>query len=249
MNIAIIGYGKMGKEIEQIALQRGHAVKAIIDPAEEKATSKEISEKILEGIDVCIDFSSPESALQNIQKISSLGKNLVVGTTGWYEDMNKAKKTVEENKTGFIWASNFSIGVNAFYKIVGEAARIFNKIPEYDAFGLELHHKMKKDSPSGTAKSLGEIMLKNMTRKTKLVFDKLDRKLESNELHFASVRGGSIPGTHKIGFDSDADTIELTHTARNRKGFALGAVMAAEWLIEKKGFYSVNDFMQEILKG
>ena len=150
---------------------------------------------------------------------------------------------------GFIWSGNFSIGVNMFFKIVEEAAKVVNKIPEYDVSVFEAHHNMKKDSPSGTAKMIADRVIENLKRKDKIVTDKFDRAPQKNELHVASMRCGKIPGTHTVTFDSDADTIELTHRARNREGFALGAVLAAEFISGKKGFFDINDLMKDIIGG
>ena len=248
MDIAIIGYGRMGKEIERIASERGHTIKAIIDP-NGNGTAKEISAGSLQDVDACIDFTVAGTALENIEKVSSLGKNMVIGTTGWFDQTDEAKKIVEDNNTGLIWSGNFSVGVNMFFRIIRNAARIINKVDDYDCFAYEMHHKNKADSPSGTAVMMGRILLEELSSKEKLVTGKLDRNIGKDELHFASVRGGSVPGTHSVGFDSQADTIELKHTARNRGGFALGAVMAAEWIKEKKGFYDINSFMDELLEG
>ncbi|MFC1691411.1 4-hydroxy-tetrahydrodipicolinate reductase, partial [Nanoarchaeota archaeon] len=173
---------------------------------------------------------------------------IVMGTTGWNDQMDEVKKIVEENGIGFIYGSNFSIGVNVFFKMIENAAKIMDKVDDYDVYGHEFHHNQKLDSPSGTAKSMANILLDNMSRKNTLVTDVVNRKIEPNELHFSSTRVGNIPGTHSIGFDSTADTIELKHTARNRSGFALGAVMAAEWIQNKKGFFSVEDMMNDVLK-
>jgi 4-hydroxy-tetrahydrodipicolinate reductase len=248
MKIGIIGYGRMGKLIAEIAKEKGHEINAIIDPNLEEA-SKEINDVTLKDVDVCIDFSSPETIFENIEKVSSLGKNIVVGTTGWYDSMDQVKETISKNSTGLIWSGNFSLGVNVFFKIVEETSKIFNNLPEYDVLGLEYHHKNKKDSPSGTARMIADRIISNIGRKEKIVYDKLDRKIEDNELHIASVRGGSIPGIHEVKFDSDEDTIILRHEARNRVGFAVGAVKAAEFIEGKKGFYSIDDLMKEIFGG
>jgi 4-hydroxy-tetrahydrodipicolinate reductase len=248
INIAIIGYGAMGKLVEKFAIEKGITIKAIIDPIAENATHKEISAESLNEVDVCIEFSLPEVAVQNAKKVAELGKDHVMATTGWNDSIEEVKRAVNKAETGFIHAANFSIGVNVFYRIVRIGAKIINNIEDFDVFAYELHHKRKKDSPSGTAKTIGDLLIKNIDRKNKLVFDKLDRKIEPDELHFASVRGGDMPGTHVVGFDSSADTIELKHTARNRNGFALGAVMAAEWINDKKGFFDINDMMVEIIK-
>ncbi len=247
MNIAIIGYGKMGREIERIAIDKGINVKSIIDPNESGATHREINVESMKNADVCIDFSAPDAVIENIRKISIFKKNIVVGTTAWYDNLGEVKTIVKKSGIGFIYASNFSIGVNVFFRILEDASRIINKIDDYDIYGYELHHSKKLDSPSGTAKTIGEILMKNIKRKNKLVFDRIDGKIKPNELHIASVRAGSFPGTHAVGFDSAADTIELKHTARSREGFALGAIMAAQWINRKKGFYEINDMMKSIM--
>ena len=249
MNIAIIGYGRMGHEIEKIALDKGIKVTAIVDPNEKGASHRIIDEKSLKNADVCIDFSVPSQVVNNINQVSKLKKNIVVGTTGWYDRLDEVNKIIQKNKTGLIYASNFSIGVNIFFKIVENAAKIFNNLDGYDIYGYEVHHDKKIDSPSGTAKIIGDILIKNIKRKNKLLFEKIDRQIKPNELHFSSIRAGSIPGTHVVGFDSSADTIELKHTARNREGFALGAIMAAQWIKGKKGFYTIDDMMKNIFEG
>jgi 4-hydroxy-tetrahydrodipicolinate reductase len=250
MKLALLGYGRMGKEVERVAKLRGHTICAIIDPTPASgASQKELNAECLRNAEVVIDFTLPSSVPGNIKIVSAAKKNMVIGTTGWYDHMTEAKQLVGAAGTGLIYSSNFSIGVNVFYRIVEAAARLINKVPEYDVFGYELHHNQKVDSPSGTAKNLAEILLKNITRKKQLQFDKIDgRKISPEELQFASIRAGSIPGTHVAGFDSEADTIELKHTARSRAGFALGAVMAAEWLDGKKGFFTMNDFMAEFFR-
>jgi 4-hydroxy-tetrahydrodipicolinate reductase len=249
MKIAIIGYGAMGHLIEDVAKERGIEVVSIIDPQAEGATHKEVSEESVKEADVCIDFTIPQVAVENIKKISASGKNIVMATTGWYDQMDDVKKIVEESDNGFIWSGNFSIGVNMFFRMVKAAAKVANKVEEYDIASYELHHNRKADSPSGTANMIGNILVDNIDRKSKLVFDKLDRKIEADELHISSVRGGDIPGTHTILFDSTADTIELKHTARTRKGFALGAVMAAEFINEKKGWFEIDDLMDNVIGG
>jgi 4-hydroxy-tetrahydrodipicolinate reductase len=246
MNIALVGYGKMGRELASAAKQRGHSIVASIDPTAPEATHKKINGEVLKDADVVIEFTTPTAVVDNIRAISAAGKNVVVGTTGWGAQMDAVKDMVSKSGIGFLHSSNFSIGVNAFFRMVAEAAKIANKIESFDVYGYELHHNQKADSPSGTAKTIAEILLRNISRKTKTVYDKLDRAPAADELHFSSIRGGSIPGTHVIGFDSAADTIELTHTARNRAGFALGAVMAAEWLAGKKGFFEMKDFVDAL---
>jgi len=245
--IAIIGYGKMGRLVRKHAEERGYEVNAIIDPNDKDATHKKITADALKNVDVCIEFSTADAVSDNAKKIAELKKNHVLASTGWYENINVIKETVKKNKTGMIWASNFSVGVNLFFRIVEEAAKLVNNLGYYDVFGYELHHNRKADSPSGTAKTLSKILLENIARKKKVVEDRIDRKIGIDELHFASIRGGDIPGTHVIGFDSTADTIELKHTARNRDGFAIGSILAADWIKGKKGFFEITDMMEEII--
>jgi 4-hydroxy-tetrahydrodipicolinate reductase len=246
MKIALIGYGQMGRIIEQVAKQRNHTVVSRIDPLAKDADHKEVTKEAIQDADVCIDFTHPTSVIENIHKVAGLGKDMVVGTTGWHDKVDEIRPIVGK-KTGLIYGSNFSIGVNIFFKIVEDAARLFNKFEAYDVAGLEFHHNKKADSPSGTAKTLAESLKSNIKRKNSIVYDIVNRKILPSELHFASVRVGSVPGTHKIIFDSAADTIELSHTARNREGFALGAIIAAEWISGKKGMYNISDMMKEIL--
>jgi 4-hydroxy-tetrahydrodipicolinate reductase len=245
MRIAIIGYGKMGKIIQRIAQEKKHDV-VTIDPVQD-ADFKEINEESMKDIDVAIDFTLPTIALQNAKTCATLGTNIVMGTTGWYDNLDEMKEVVKD--IGFIWSGNFSIGVNMFFKIVEEASKVVNNVEGYDVSVFETHHNMKKDSPSGTAKMIADKVIKNLERKDTIIIDKFDRAPKENELHVASMRCGKIPGTHTVTFDSDADTIELIHRARNREGFALGAVLAAEFLKDKKGFFDINDLMKTLLGG
>jgi 4-hydroxy-tetrahydrodipicolinate reductase len=243
LKIALIGYGKMGRMIEEKAKLMPMEIVARIDPLQADC-AREITEETLNGAEVCIEFTHPSAVLDNIAKVCALGRNLVVGTTGWHDKLDKVKAMVEKSGIGMVYGSNLSIGMNLFYEIVEKAAREFAKYDEYDAYGLELHHRQKTDSPSGTAKELGNILLNNIKVKTSLLEDKAEGKIKPEELHFASIRAGFIPGTHTVGFDSEADTIELTHRARNRSGLALGALKAAAWIHGKKGFYYFRDFIR-----
>ncbi len=173
--------------------------------------------------------------------------SVVTGTTGWYGKLEEVRKVVEGSKIGFLYGSNFSIGAHLFFALVAAATELSNPCPEYDIMGWEVHHKRKKDSPSGTALTLARIVTGKSARKKKIVTERLDRAPAADEMHFASVRGGEVPGTHTVLLDSAFDTIELTHRARSRGGFALGAVRAAEWLAGRKGFFEVNDFIGELL--
>ncbi len=243
VKIALIGYGNMGKMINEVSKSLPVEIVSRIDPNQE-GCEKSITEASLNGADVCIEFSHPETVVENIRQICALKRNIVVGTTGWNDKTDEVRNLVNQANIGMIHGSNLSIGMNLFYEVVAKAAEVFSKYDEYDVYGLELHHRQKADSPSGTAKELSKILLKDLKNKTTAQYDKVDRKISNEELHFASIRAGYIPGTHTIGFDSPADTIELTHRARNRTGLALGALNAAIWIVGKKGFYTFQDFIR-----
>ena len=225
--LAIVGYGKMGRLIEQLAPQYDFEVALKLDEFN-NARFEGITAENFRGIDVAIDFSVPSAAVQNIVKIASLGVNLVVGTTGWQCEMEHVRNVVAGRGIGMVWSPNYSVGVNAFLQIVREAAKLLETEPSYEAWAWEIHHSAKRDAPSGTL--------------LKLV-DEMTRAGYSRTIDVASNRAGAIAGTHEIGFDSPADTITLRHTARNREGFALGAVKAAEWIQGKKGFYEFSDIL------
>jgi len=250
INVGIIGYGKMGKLIHKLSKTNNNIdIISVIDPKCEDAQYSEINEESLKNVDVCIEFTHPSMAMINAEKIAKLGKNIVMGTTGWYDKIDQMEKIAKDNNVGIIWSGNFSLGVNLFFKMIKNAAKIINSVEGYDTFGLEYHHNKKADSPSGTANMIGKILINELNNKKTLVYDKLDREINPEELHIASVRGGSIPGTHIVGFDSTADTIELKHTARNREGFAMGSLTAAKWINEKKGIFNIDDMMNEIIGG
>ncbi len=248
MKIALVGYGKMGKEIAKICQKRKHTVVAIIDPTDPGATHKSINADSLKDADVVIEFTSPSAAVKNIEVIAALKKNMVVGTTGWHDQLPYVQKTIAKNDVGMIHGTNFSIGVNLFFRIVEGAAKLVNKVEDYDVFGFEMHHRKKADAPSGTAKTLSDILLKNISRKKKVAFHSPDKVLHDDAIHIASIRAGNLPGTHVIGFDSPQDSVELRHDAKGREGFALGAVLAAEWIAGKKGTYTVSDFFDGYFK-
>jgi 4-hydroxy-tetrahydrodipicolinate reductase len=255
MRIALIGYGKMGMMVEQIAKAQGHTIDAIVDPFATNAPagmmiSKNIKEANFDSINAAIEFTQPDTAIPNILALAERKIPTITGTTGWHDSMDKVKSAIGEAGSSLFWASNYSIGVNMFFQIAWYAAKLVNKFPEYDAAGFEAHHNMKKDSPSGTAKILAEGVLSIIDRKKKIIWETMNRKPEADELHFPSLRMGSVPGTHSLFFDSPADTIEITHTARSREGFASGAVRAAEWLVAEKrtGIFTISDMMMDLFK-
>jgi 4-hydroxy-tetrahydrodipicolinate reductase len=247
MRAAIIGYGSMGKEVEKVLLARGHTVAARVDPVAPGADAPSLTPDISARADMAIEFSVPESVLPNARAYASLGLSAVSGTTGWYAKLDELKSIIAGGRTGYLYGSNFSVGAHIFFALVAAASELVGPSPEYDILGYEIHHKRKKDSPSGTALSLARIITARHPRKRDVVTERLDRAVKENELHIASVRGGEFPGVHTVLLDSVSDTIELTHSARNRGGFALGAVRAAEWLADRKGVFEVTDFIQDIL--
>jgi len=246
VKICLLGYGKMGKMIAELASDFDCTVVSKIDP-NHKDCYQEISEQSLQDADVCIDFSHPSVVLENIHKVLALKKNMVVGTTGWFEHLKEIQQQVQQAGTGFLYGANFSIGMNIFKRLVAEATKAFDRFPEFDVYGWEMHHNQKADSPSGTAIELSKTILANSSRKKTALFDPAYRKIEPEELHFASLRAGSFPGTHIIGFDSATETIELSHCVRSRSTFAYGALQAAKWIKDRKGFYSFAEKVEEVL--
>ena len=247
MKISIIGYGRMGQLIRECAQERKVEIVSIIDPFHPDATHQEFTESAMEGVDACICFTQPDVALSNIKDMCKYQKQGVIGTTGWSDKMEEVEKWVAESGIGLVYSSNFSIGVNIFFKLIEQASKVINKFEAYDVLAYEAHHNKKMDSPSGTARTIADLLVEQIDRKTRVVEDKLDRTIDPEELHISSMRGGSIPGTHSVMFDSEFDTIELKHTARNRLGFATGAVIAAEWIKGKKGLFTEADMMNQLL--
>lgn len=238
MNIAILGYGRMGKEVEKQAIANGHRITAIYDINDSFNQKSD-----LDNAHVIISFTLAESVLENIKTAAYLGVPIVEGTTGWQNQLDELKKI--EN-ISIIYSPNFSIGVYQFSKIVEYAATLLGEFKEYDCYLHEWHHAEKVDSPSGTAKNLAKILVNNLPEKNNTLFEASHGKIKKNTLHVTSTRVGRIPGTHEIGFDSPSDSITLRHTAFGREGFAIGAVKAAEWIKDKKGIFTMNDFMRSI---
>ncbi len=227
--LAIVGYGKMGKLIEQFAPVYGFEVALKLDEFN-NANFEGVTPENFRGIDVAIDFSIPGAVPRNVEGIAALGVNIVVGTTGWLEHAAAVKAAVEKHGVGLVWGPNFSIGVQAFLRVVAEAARFLADESEYGAWAWEIHHHTKKDAPSGTLLKLVDEMRKSGYRRA---------------IDTASNRAGAHPGTHEVGFDSGADTITLRHTARSREGFARGALKAAQWVVGNKGFHEFSEIWSE----
>lgn len=236
MNIAIIGYGKMGREIEKICRERGHNIVCTIDVNEEaKFESDEFK-----SADVAIEFSSPESALNNYKRAFAANVPIVSGTTGWLDDIKVVRKACEEDGQTFFYASNFSLGVNILFAVNKYLANIMNDFPQYEVHVDETHHIHKLDAPSGTALTIAEGILQAIERKNQW---KLDEQSSTEDLRINAFRKGEAPGIHTIKYESEVDSITLSHSAKSRKGFALGAVVAAEFTAHKKGFLGMEDLL------
>lgn len=235
MNIALIGYGKMGKEIETLAVKRGHTIVLKID----KDNADKLNDNDLKKADVAIEFSTPHTVIENIQKCFSAGLPIVVGTTGWYDRFDEISDDCKKRSGTLFHATNFSLGVNLFFKVNTYLAELMNKYETYDISMEEIHHVHKLDKPSGTAITLANQVIEKIGRKIKWSID----EKKDDTLFIKDIREGEVPGTHIIKYHSEIDDIEIMHKAHNRKGFALGAVIAAEYLKGKKGIYTMNDIL------
>ncbi len=248
MRIAIVGYGRMGHEVEAVAAARGHDITARIDPAAPDAADQQATPDTLNGADVAIEFSLADAIEKNASAYAGAGISAVVGTTGWDDRKDTIAAIVNRAGIAYVHGSNFSIGAHIFFALTQYVSGILNEAPEYDIFLREIHHAMKQDSPSGTALTAADRVIRTLARKNRVMTETAHRKIESDELHVTSSRGGSVPGVHSVYVDSAADTIEIHHTARSRAGFALGAVRAAEWIRDRRGFIGVDDFIRDILR-
>jgi len=225
MKLALIGYGKMGHMLEQLAPEFGFSVALILD-VHNNVDAVGITKENFAGIDAAIEFTTPETAVRNAEQLAAIGVPVVIGTTGWTGDIERVKTAVAQSGSAAVWSPNYSVGVNVFFRLIGEAAKLLAKQPEYGAWAWEIHHDTKKDAPSGTMVKLVEEMRSAGYERA---------------IDVSSNRAGRVPGTHEIGFDSAADTITLRHTARGREGFARGALQAAKWVVGKKGFYEFSE--------
>ncbi len=227
MRLAIVGHGRMGRMVEQLAPEYGFEVGLILD-VHNNTAYEGLTAANFEGIDAAVEFSLPASAVENIERLAALGINTVTGTTGWHNQMERVREFVERHGTGLVWSANYSIGMNVFFRLAAEAARLLAEQPDYGAWGWEIHHDTKQDAPSGTLLQLVE---------------RMKRAGYSRPIDVSANRAGRHPGTHEIGFDSAADTISLRHVTRNREGFARGALHAARWLQGRKGVHEFGDIL------
>lgn len=241
MKILLLGFGKMGKAVEQEATARGHEIVGRID----KDNAAELGNYGSTYVDVAIEFTHPDSFQGNLEAMMTAGIPLVSGTTGWHDTIDAVQSLVEGKGGSFLYASNFSVGVNLLFELNRKLAQLMNGYPEYDVFVEEQHHKFKADSPSGTAISLGQQIIDDLERKDKIAGEELrTRAPQDNELSMGYIRAGDIIGQHTVTYRSDIDRISLTHEAYNRRGFALGAVIGAEWIVGKTGFHAFHELFR-----
>lgn len=235
----------MGQAVERIAGERGHEVVARFNSSSPLLQAAGPAE--LNGADVVIDFSRPELALGHIERYCQWGRPAVIGTTGWYDGMDAVRKQVGQSEAAILYAPNFSLGIAILVYALRSVTPLLDKLPEYDAFIHELHHARKLDSPSGTALMLADILVDGLARKTDVETETQHGRIRPEALHVTSTRVGSVVGQHTVGFDSPYDQVTLVHEARNRQGFAFGAVRAAEWLPGRKGLFTLDDVLNEWL--
>ncbi len=252
MLVALVGYGRMGTEVERVLTGRGHTVSVRVDPAAAEhasapAVEPRLTNEHLRAADVVIEFAHPRAALKNIRQYADAQCPAVVGTTGWYDHLEEAREAVASASSSVLYGANFSVGAYLFASVARYAASLADRVGAYDVFMHEIHHRMKQDSPSGTALKLAEALLEELSAKRRIVTERLDRAPEPDELHVGSTRGGSVPGTHTVYLDSEADTVTVSHVARTRSGFALGAVLGSEWIVDHTGFHGVETFMNDLL--
>ncbi len=242
MNIGLLGYGKMGREIEAAARQRSDVVVATADVDTNLADVR----TVFEQCDALIDFSVAAAVLDHVRFATELKKPIVIGTTGWQDRQDEVRRAISEAGIAAVVASNFSLGVNLFISVAEKAAKIFGQFDGFDCAVLEQHHNQKADAPSGTALTIGNAILGNFPGKKRLRTGLPEGRIPKEELQINSIRVGNEFGTHTVFFDSENDRIELTHMSRGRRGFALGAVIAAEWVVGKRGFYAFKDILPEL---
>jgi len=242
MKIALLGYGRMGQDVEQAAIERGHTIAARFTIEDPLPDVDKIAAEI-KKVDCAIDFSAPAATEHHIHSLGPLHIPLVVGTTGWNGQLPALLEFIRQCGGTILYASNFSVGANIAFHIAAEASKLIDRFPDYDTAIHEIHHRLKKDAPSGTALKLADTILHNIKRKTTIVTSLNNRQIQPHELLVSSSRIGEVAGTHSVTFESSVDSIQITHTAHNRRGFALGAVRAAEWLQGRKGVFTMEDFL------
>ena len=244
MKIALVGYGRMGRVVEEVAEAGGHEVVARID-LDENPPDQQLTPEKLKGAEVAIEFTVPEAAVSNLERIAACGIDAVSGTTGWFDRLDEVRRTVEIAGTGLIYAPNFSLGVQVFFRLARLAAGLCDRLDEYDVYLTEAHHRHKLDHPSGTARQVAEMLLGEISSKERWELGTGQGALDPAALQVTSIRAGEIPGMHAVGLEGPDDRIEVRHEARGRRGLARGAVAAAEWVRGRKGVFTLDDMLAD----
>ncbi len=247
MRIALIGYGQMGREIERAALEAGIEVGPIFT-SRTNSEGRGLTAETLRGVDVCVDFSTPQAVLTHIRRVAEARRPMVVGTTGWFDRLNEVRPVIERAEIGFVYGPNFCVGITLLFRLVAYGASLFRQLPDFDPYVVEWHHWRKADHPSGTALRLGQILLEQLGRKTHLV-TRLEGRIPQAGISVAAIRAGSHPGTHLVGFDAPFETLEITHVVRHRRAFAIGALWAARFAKDHKGIFSFEEVIDRFLRG
>jgi 4-hydroxy-tetrahydrodipicolinate reductase len=242
VRLVLLGMGRMGQVVARLAREAGHEIVAELDIDESLGRGPVPAE--IRGADVAIDFTVPEAVLGSVRSLADAGIPVVVGTTGWNAQLEDVRKIVTSKGTALVYGSNFSIGANILLSLVTEAARLVERFEEYDPYVLDHHHRLKADTPSGTALRLAASLVENLSRKDRIESGTLTGRIDERALHVVGIRAGSAFGRHVVGFDSEADTIEIAHTAKGREGFARGALFAAEWIVGKKGVFEFHELFE-----
>jgi len=248
VKLALLGYGRMGHEVEAAAAASGHDVVLRLDIADNEGGSG-VSADAFADIDVAVDFSQPGAVFDNVDHATAIGVPVVVGTTGWGDRFDEIRSLVEQRGGALVHGANFSIGANLFFRLVDDASRLFDRFDEYDAYVFEHHHRDKVDAPSGTALRAARLLIAGSRRKDTIQAGNPPGAIARNALHVASLRAGAAFGEHRVGFDGSADAVQLVHTARGREGFARGALLAAEWIVGRAGFFEFDAVLDDLLGG
>ena len=243
MKLALLGLGRMGRAVQALAVSRGHEVVLALD-SKANESGKALTPEALSDVDVAIDFTTPAAVVDNLARCAAAGVPCAVGTTGWYEQLEQVRRSVDDHGTGVVYGANFSIGANLFMSISSYAAKLFSRFDEYDPYVSEHHHVAKRDAPSGTGLRLAEAVVAANPRKTRLQTGAPAGAIAPEALHVVSLRAGAAFGRHEVGFDSPVDTVTLSHAAHGRDGFASGALHAAEWIRDKKGLFEFSSILE-----
>lgn len=249
IQLAIVGYGKMGHAVEMVARESGHSIATTIDPLTRGAEHPDITPETLAGAQVAIEFSTPGAAAANVSALLEAGVAVVCGTTGWDREMDGARQLADDRGVGFVWAPNFSLGVSVLFRLVAEAASCFAATGAFSPWLLEAHHDGKKDGPSGTARRLAQTIVERTPGKTRFGPAPSDRPIDPELLPVSWIRAGTIPGEHRCGWDAAGESFEMIHRARDRRVFAVGAVRAAEWLVGRNGSCTFDEFLDDVVFG